>query len=267
VSEHRALLERILRFKADHVVAAVEARWPVPGVGGALLLTTPSLPDVWELNVVLAEPPADADAADRLLAATDFHQAPTDAAHRALRLTGPAADGVLGHATRRGGWWLDRLLVMTRTRPPEAAPGPLRPLVEPDPAELAHAEDAAAAAGPFGADAAVRAQLVAQHERWEAAAPWAHTHGVLDEAGRLVGWCRVYDDGALCELDDVNVLPGERGRGHGRALLEAVLAAIPAGRQVFLCADPDDRPRRLYERLGFEVVGERLGATRPPGAG
>jgi ribosomal protein S18 acetylase RimI-like enzyme len=236
-----------LRFKREHLLRAVERVERLDDPPGALAARTPSLPHVYELNLVIG--PATAGGA--ALAAA------------AARLGLPKVrveDGASG-VTFPPGWDADRELVMVRRRAsdrPPAGAHAVRPLgVE----ELAPSDEAFLRTGPHDHPAEVRRQLVAQHERWEAAAPRAARLGIA-EAGRVVAWCRVYDDGTLTEIDAVGVLPAERGRGLGRALVEGVVERIPPERTVFLVADEDDWPRRLYDRLGFDVVGVRLGATR-----
>jgi ribosomal protein S18 acetylase RimI-like enzyme len=80
----------------------------------------------------------------------------------------------------------------------------------------------------------------------------------------VLAWCRLYDDHRVTEIDAVGVLPDRRGEGLGRALLEGALARVPGDRMLFLCADAEDWPKGLYVKLGFDVVGERLGATAHP---
>ena len=79
-----------------------------------------------------------------------------------------------------------------------------------------------------------------------------------------MAWCRVYDDNGVSEIDAVGVLPDRRGEGLGRALLEGAIASVPNDRLLFLCADAEDWPKDLYGKLGFDVVGERLGASAHP---
>ncbi|MCW2495938.1 GNAT family N-acetyltransferase [Jatrophihabitans sp.] len=57
----------------------------------------------------------------------------------------------------------------------------------------------------------------------------------------------------LVHILDIAVLPTAQGRGIGTALLTAVLDE--AGTAVQLSVAPDNPARRLYERLGFVVVG------------
>src|SRR3954447_5166483 len=81
-------LTAALRFKREQVLAAVDAVEPVPGAPGVLALTTPSLPRVWELNLVLA--PATAGI-ERVIDLADELQSAAAMEHRKLRLDGVAA--------------------------------------------------------------------------------------------------------------------------------------------------------------------------------
>lgn len=59
-------------------------------------------------------------------------------------------------------------------------------------------------------------------------------------------------------LDSLGVFPDYRGRGVGRALIEAMAArAAAAGKPLgLLCEKSNRRARRLYDSLGFRKVGE-----------
>jgi ribosomal protein S18 acetylase RimI-like enzyme len=256
------VLTAALRFKRDQLLAAVETVEPLAHIPGALALTTPALPRVWELNLVLAPP---AYGAERLIDVTDGLQAAAGLAHRKLRFDDVASAEPLRAAAAVRGWTLDRELVMVRERgadPPRHA-GRVEEL---DRDALAAAEDEFLAAEPAGDDPEVRRQLIAQHDRWARSARTASRLGIVED-GRVAAWCRTYDDGNLFELDAVGVLPELRGRGLGRELVAGAVASAPPGRVPFLLADADDWPRHLYERLGFTAVGERLGATRSPRSG
>ncbi|HWT22066.1 MAG TPA: GNAT family N-acetyltransferase [Solirubrobacteraceae bacterium] len=234
------------RFKREHLLAAVDRVEVLPDPPGALGLCTPSLEHVYELNLVLA--PAGSEPARAAAASVRLGV-------RKVRFDGAARD-----AAFPAGWTVDREIVMVRRRPPDRAPGADRVRAA-SWEELAPCEDEMLRAGPHGRDAEARRQLVAQFRRWEAAAPGAARFAIADD-DRIVAWCRAYDDGTLTEIDGVGVLPAHRGRGLGRALMEGVLARIPAGRTVFLIAEADDWPRRLYERLGFDAVADLRAATR-----
>ena len=60
----------------------------------------------------------------------------------------------------------------------------------------------------------------------------------------------------------IAVVPSRRGKGFGRQLLEALLeqARKDGFRALSLSVEPDNPALHLYERYGFERVGERAGA-------
>jgi ribosomal protein S18 acetylase RimI-like enzyme len=226
-------------------------------------VSTPSLPGVWELNLVLAPEGADRDTIERLLEAAERLQGAAGLHHRKLRLSGPGPAGDLEAVANATGWTFDRDLAMVRRRSPDREPRGRAAVRELGAEELASAEDRFLMAEPYGGDPSIRRELIAQHERWERGATAAARIGIVEE-GRVVAWCRLYENAGVIEIDGVGVLPDRRGSGLGRALLEEVLARVPGDRVLFLLADPDDWPKDLYGRLGFDTVGERLGLTKPP---
>ena len=60
-------------------------------------------------------------------------------------------------------------------------------------------------------------------------------------------------------IDDVWVLEDRRGRGLGRALTTAALAA---GGWFLLCDVDDPRPQGLYRAMGFTDAGRVVNLTR-----
>jgi GNAT superfamily N-acetyltransferase len=71
------------------------------------------------------------------------------------------------------------------------------------------------------------------------------------EAGEPVGYSTLERIGNQAEVAAAYVRPELRGNGIGTAL---TLAAIAAGREhddLLIWADAEDRPKQLYERLGF----------------
>lgn len=80
-----------------------------------------------------------------------------------------------------------------------------------------------------------------------------------DAAGRIVGTAALERTGpASGEVRKMFLLPGARGNGIGRALLDAVLAAARArrlGRVTLHTRHRYDRAIRMYERAGFRLVG------------
>jgi GNAT superfamily N-acetyltransferase len=92
------------------------------------------------------------------------------------------------------------------------------------------------------------------HEAAEVARLRASRCFAVIEAGKPVGYSTLERIGSQAEVAGAYVVPEPRGNGIGTAL---TLAAIGAGRDyddLFICADDEDRPKRLYERLGFRPV-------------
>lgn len=102
----------------------------------------------------------------------------------------------------------------------------------------------------------------------------------VEEAGRPIGWCQWY----RCQdypdhAQSVDARPGDvgidyaigdqtrRGRGVGQALIAALVAHIRAGHpRAGIIADPESAnlaSRRVLEKNGFRLVGERPLATEP----
>ena len=84
---------------------------------------------------------------------------------------------------------------------------------------------------------------------------------VLVEGDRVVGTAgAVRRDASTCEIKRVYLLPEYRGRGYGRTLVEHILGkATEAGyREAIAWSDVRlVTAHQVYERLGFERIGER----------
>jgi GNAT superfamily N-acetyltransferase len=85
------------------------------------------------------------------------------------------------------------------------------------------------------------------------------------EEGRPIGFAQVETHDGGSEVTHVFVHPERRGGGLGRALTErAICMGADAAPDVWIYAARDERPRRLYERLGFQAVVETGTAILPP---
>lgn len=85
------------------------------------------------------------------------------------------------------------------------------------------------------------------------------------EEGRPIGFAQVETHDGGSEISQVFVHPERRGAGLGSALTaRAIRIGADAAPDVWICAERDDRPRQLYERLGFEAVIETGVAILPP---
>jgi GNAT superfamily N-acetyltransferase len=83
--------------------------------------------------------------------------------------------------------------------------------------------------------------------------------GVIAAIGenRLTGFAQVETHDGGGEVTQVFVRPERRGTGLGGALTAcAIRVGANAASDVWICAERDSRPRRLYGRLGFRPVVE-----------
>ena len=108
-------------------------------------------------------------------------------------------------------------------------------------------------------------QVVVFHAGWGRE---GDTALVADEDGRRQGivWYRFFTDAEHGEgyVDEqtpelaIAVVDGSRGRGIGRQLLVAAheRARRDGISRISLSVDPDNPARRLYERVGYEPVGD-----------
>jgi GNAT superfamily N-acetyltransferase len=83
--------------------------------------------------------------------------------------------------------------------------------------------------------------------------------------GRLTGFAQIETHDGGSEVSQVFVRPESRGAGVGGGLTaRAIRVAGETAPQVWILAERDNRPRRLYERLGFRPIVETGGAVLLP---
>ena len=99
----------------------------------------------------------------------------------------------------------------------------------------------------------LRMQFNAQRQHYELAYE-ATEHSIILAENRPTGRIMVFRSEHEFVLVDIALLPDARGRGIGTALIADLLTeAERAGKPVSLHVAKDNRARRLYERLGFEI--------------
>lgn len=99
----------------------------------------------------------------------------------------------------------------------------------------------------------LRMQFNAQRQHYELAYE-AIEHSIILVGNRPTGRIMVFRSEQEFVLVDIALLPEARGLGIGGALIADLLAeAERARRPVSLHVEKDNRARRLYERLGFEI--------------
>lgn len=72
----------------------------------------------------------------------------------------------------------------------------------------------------------------------------------VHEGGRPVAFAQLEQIGAGTEITNVYVDPDHRGEGRGTAMTRAAILTGGSG-ELWIVADDEDRPKQLYERLGF----------------
>lgn len=100
----------------------------------------------------------------------------------------------------------------------------------------------------------VAQQFRAQDVSWRATYPTC-TRQVVMVAGEPAGRLYVDRSASRWHIVDIALQPRFRGRGVGTALLTGVVADA-AGTPVTLLVERASPARRLYERLGFRIVGD-----------
>jgi ribosomal protein S18 acetylase RimI-like enzyme len=211
---------------------------------------------IWNLNVVRAERPGEATAAE---IAAEADQAQAELGHRRVIL--PTGATKLEDGFRELGWEGDHFLFMVYRGNPQARVDATR-VQEVDPTRLARLrQEIVHEWAPQEDDETVRQIIAADLLMWRVAN--ARTFAVVED-GEVVSAAELYSDGRTAQVEDVATLPSYRGRGHAKAIVtRAVEEALAAHHEfVFLVAAGDDWPKELYRRLGFEEVGSRFAFLR-----
>jgi ribosomal protein S18 acetylase RimI-like enzyme len=80
-------------------------------------------------------------------------------------------------------------------------------------------------------------------------------------SGTPIGLLKVSKDEECWDLIQIQIVPEKQGSGLGSGILKKLLAeAVQANACVKLSVLRSNRARRIYERLGFKVVGENAHA-------
>ncbi|MDE2595706.1 MAG: GNAT family N-acetyltransferase [Sphingomonadales bacterium] len=81
---------------------------------------------------------------------------------------------------------------------------------------------------------------------------------VIERNGTLIGRLYTQERQTQLHIVDIALVAGERGQGLGQALLEGLIAeAGRAGKAVGIFVEGFNPARRLYDRLGFQPIGEQ----------
>ena len=240
--ERAAAFEELIRDRCAERV--VETRF-----GPALFNDTYS--KIWSLNVLRADHPGDA-AAEEIAAEADRVQA--ELGHRRVILPPGAAD--LEDGFCRLGWKPDHFLFMVYRGDGESADTGRVQEVEPE--RLRRLREEIIREWQPDADEQTVSEIVAA-DALQIKAANARVFGIVED-GEVVSSAQLYSDGSTAQVEEVATLPAYRGRGHAKALVTRAVEEAVAGSHelIFLVADGDEWPKKLYNRLGFEEVGSRF---------
>ena len=244
--ERAAAFEELIRDRCAERV--VETRF-----GPALFNDTHST--IWNLNVVRAERPGEASAED---IAEEVERVQAGLGHRRVIL--PPRATVLESGFRELRWQPDHFLFMVYRG--DGEPADTAGVEEVDPERLRPLRAEIIREWQRDADEKTVSELIAADMlMWKAAN--SRIFGIVED-GEVVSSAQLYSDGSTAQVEEVATLPAYRGRGHAKALVtRAVEEAIADNHEfIFLVADGDDWPKKLYTRLGFEEVGSRFAFLR-----
>ena len=210
-----------------------------------------TLSTIWSLNVLRAEQPGDATA-EEIVAEADRVQA--ELGHRRVIL--PPGAAVLEEGFRRLGWKPDHFLFMVYRGGGE--PADTARVEEVEPRRLRRLREEIIREWQPDADEKTVSDMNAANVLQVKAAN-SRIFGIV-EAGEVVSSAQLFSDGGTAQVEDVATLPAYRGRGHAKALVTRAVEEAVAGNHefIFLVAEGDDWPKKLYNRLGFAEVGSRF---------
>lgn len=199
------------------------------------------LPLVWDVNFVRVD-----GATDDLAAKVDELQ--SGQTHRKVLIEQPSV--VEAHASELAAAGMARRNLIAMAREPGGTPDP--DVEELEFAQLRDFRFRMTMEQLTPPNERVAAQVCAVNERMQQR--WLVIHADGEPAGHLI----VYSHDGLAQLEDVSVLRRFQGRGLAKRLLGHALAALAdAHDAVFVTAEADEWPRKMYEGLGFEPVEER----------
>jgi GNAT superfamily N-acetyltransferase len=215
------------------------------------------IPGFWDFNLVRVDVADPGIGARPIAAVADDWLGGLD--HRRIEVEDEALGTRLRPEFQEIGYSVERLLWMVREEPPPEALGDVRvEEVDFDAARPLH--EAWLVEEGIGLDTAFL-----DEEQRLAARRGMRVLAVIED-GAPAAYLRIVLDGEQAEIDDVYCTPARRGSGLGSALLREALRRVTDGgaRRVFIGADDDGRPKRLYARLGFRPAWVQHVFTRRP---
>lgn len=211
-------------------------------------------PHVWSRNYLYATANLDDASAEGLAAETDRILGEAGLAHRKVEVADAVAGDRLASGFRELGWKAECDVIMAARRDPDQTSDVSR-VEEVTLEELVPALTEGWRTDPDVLDDQVVRQLIENKRTIDEV---VETRFFASRVGaEIASYCELYSDGRTAQIENVLTLERFRNRGLARATVSRALAEAQAGRHdlIFLIADRDDWPRKLYEKLGFDEVG------------
>jgi GNAT superfamily N-acetyltransferase len=250
------LLRRLLEFELS---LARDSSETVEEFDWGLLIHNPKTSALWSSNYLEVQT-TDLDA-DALAELADQVLAPREIHHRFVVLADPEyANRLVAGFQELDRWTVRRNVYMVLAREPDREVGPASEIPR---ARIAAMRRAVAEDDPDLTPDAIEQRFILDAEldaagngRWFAA-PRGGTPGAS---------CVLYERDGIGQVESVTTMPERRGKGLASAV---VMAAAGTSRErgnelTFIVADGDDWPWKLYQRLGFDRVGEVCDFLRKP---
>lgn len=243
--------ERAVAFLLETYRLRVER---VESFGWGELVSTPSLPLVWDANFAIVE--RWDGSATELRSEIDRAQGKAAFAHRRVVIPHEQVAVPIWEDVQRIGWeFSGRYVLMAQRRFPDRPADPQIEVLWVGEVDWARGRRAMIETAPYGDDAELGNQLVELDRRLARVLEVRYLAAVVD--GDVAAYAGLYLGKGIAQIEDVATLAAHRNRGLARAIvLKAVAEARRAGAGiVFLVADEADWPRDFYARLGFEPIG------------
>lgn len=217
-------------------------------------------PDFWEYNCVRLEEPVDAR---EMVALANRELA--GCAHRFVEWLIPIPDGVALDLRARG-WLITPLIYMLHDGRDTPEAGGAVPRNSFELREVDYNAVLKLREIWLGEDFGGSFDLAAFNTQARDVAELAGVRVIAAvDDDRLVGFAQVESHDGGGEVAQAFVRADHRGAGIGTALTaRAIRVAAGTAPRVWICAERDDRPRRLYQRLGFQPVAETATAILLP---
>lgn len=212
-----------------------------------------AFPDKWDLNFLRLERDDPSLSAEDVAAEANRIQSAAGLKHRKVAVESAVAGARLAQGFRRMDWNVTRLLIMTLQGPvPEPGPVTVKEVSLDDIREA-------------WIDLDMNERKMSQTEAemlWDSMKEV--TARVTDlrifaglVEGKIAGWCELYSEGGIGQVENVSTTKSAQGRGVARSVIaRALKESEDAGNTLdFLIADDNDWPKELYARMGYQPTG------------